>query len=108
MSLPSIVENGDVDFALDEPPRRRMEIYIAVVNSEGDAEEMAPGEPIAINSIHLCIKYGAGSNDPEKDYLPTAVAIARHLGWQIYDPQGDEIIPNAAVRPVRPKRALDG
>jgi hypothetical protein len=107
LSLPCVVPNGTAGFALDDRPRRWMEIYLAIVDADGNAEDIASGDPIAINSIQLCLRYSATSNDPEKDYLPTAVAISRFLRWQIYDPQSDVIIPNSAVMPVRPFRKVD-
>jgi hypothetical protein len=102
-SLPCIVENGAATFVLDDRPRRWMEIYPAVVDAEGNAEEVGPKDPVAINAIQISIRYSATSNNPERDYLPTVTAISRFLRWQIFDPQSEEIIPNSAVMPVRPR-----
>ena len=102
LSLPFVVEE-DGALALNQQPRRWMRIVPSIVDAEGNDVGDAAGESVAVNAVFLHLSYATESSDPERDYLPTAVAIARFLRWQIYDPQSDEVIPNNAVPPVRPK-----
>jgi len=88
--LPGIKQNGKHGFALDARPKRWMEIDLEVVNEEGDNVESDKQVSADINCIRLHIPHKFLGDDIERDYLPTAFAIAEHTGWTLYDDQDDE------------------
>jgi hypothetical protein len=102
-SLPHIVQNGS-HFALDDPPERWMEIYLSLVGEDGDivgVDEFdfegggvmrsdSLDEPKDINCVSLHVSYGRFQPDRfAEDYLPTALAIAKNIGWPLIDRQTD-------------------
>ena len=91
--LPNIKPNGDHGFALDGLPDRWMEIDLEIVSEEGDSirENWRDGDEI--NCISLHIPYQFLGDAPERDYFPIAIAIADHLGWELYDEQTGELVP---------------
>jgi hypothetical protein len=91
--LPDIKPNGDYGFALDRPPNRWMEIDLEVVSEEGDSIREAWREYDEFNCISLHIPYQFLGKAPERDYFPTAFAIADHVGWELYDEQTGEAVP---------------
>lgn len=90
--LPGISANGEMGFALDDPPKRWMEIDLEVVSEEGDSIAESWQTYDAINCIRLHIPYPFLGKAIERDYLPTALAIAEFIGWPLYDEQtGEEV-----------------
>jgi hypothetical protein len=88
--LPGVKPNGRQGFALDARPKRWMEIDFEVVNAEGDNIESNQTVSTDINCVRLHIPSKYLGEDIEHDYLPTAFAIAEHVGWTLYDDQDDE------------------
>jgi hypothetical protein len=86
-SLPYIRANGDPGFALDDRRSRWMEIDLEVVNEDGDNIEEFGQEYSEVNCVELHIPYALLGDAPERDYFPTADAIAKHLGWRVFDEQ---------------------
>ena len=88
--LEHVVPNGSHNFALDDRPKRWMEIDLEVVASDGCYKQDMTATAREINCIRLHIPYSF-YNDPE-DYFPTAEEVADFLGWRIYDEQGGDFI----------------
>jgi hypothetical protein len=95
--LPGIKPNGKHGFALDDRPKRWMEIDLEVVNEEGDNAESSKQVSADINCIRLHIAHKFLGDDIERDYFPTAFAIAEHIGWTLYDDHDDEPVLKAEV-----------
>jgi hypothetical protein len=93
--LPGVKPNGKHGFALDDKSKRWMEIDLEVVNEEGDNIESDKQVSADVNCIRLHIPYKFLGDDIERDYLPTAFAIAEHVGWTLYDDQDDEPVSKA-------------
>jgi hypothetical protein len=90
--LPHIIPNGENGFALDERDKRWMEIDLEVVSREGDyLEEVAKSSDV-INCVRLRIPSGFLTDSVERDYLPTAFAIARKARWVVFDDQTGEVV----------------
>jgi hypothetical protein len=90
-TLPGVVPNGDCGFALDDRPRRWMEIDLEAVNEEGDSIEGSLADRPAINCIRLHIPYAyLKSSTLNEGFLPLAFKIADHLKWELYDEQSGE------------------
>src|SRR5262249_47995063 len=92
-------------FALDDPPARWMNISLEVSGPDGDsvsASEAGRGE---VNCVRFHIPYDQLGGEPERDYFPTACAIAQFLGWRLYDPQLGEYIAEGAI-PARERGAF--
>jgi len=100
--LPGIKRNGSSGFVIDERPKRWMEIDLEVVSEEGDYDCDAAGASDTINCVRLHIPYAFLGNAIERDYLPTAFAIAGRIGWPLYDDQTGEPV-REAVEPKDPK-----
>ncbi len=105
--LPGVKPNGTRGFVLDERPKRWMEIDLEVVSEEGDNIEEEGETYDDINCVRLQIPYAFLGHAIERDYLPTAFAIADHLGWTLYDDQSGEPVPKDAIaskdtRPPKP------
>jgi hypothetical protein len=99
--LPGVKRNGKRGFALDDRPKRWMEIDLEAVNEEGDNIE-DDGKPHPdVNCIRLHIPYKFLGDAMDRDYLPTALAIAKHAGWTLYDDQTDEPVQSTAVPPKK-------
>ena len=101
--LPGIKRNGSTGFVIDERPKRWMEIDLEVVSEEGDYDCDAASESDTINCVRLHIPYAFLGNAIERDYLPTAFAIAGRIGWLLYDDQTGEPVLREAVAPKDPK-----
>src|SRR5512135_437347 len=78
--MPGIKPNGSRGFVLDEPPKRWMEIDLEVVSEEGDNIEEDGKSYNDINCVRLHVPYAFLGDAIERDYLPTAFAIAEHIG----------------------------
>jgi hypothetical protein len=107
--LPGVKRNGDRGFVLDDPPERRMEIDLEVVNEEGDNIEEDGKAYGDINCVRLHIPYAFLGDAIDRDYLPTAFAIADYTGWALYDDQSDEAVPRDGESPRRdpqPQRSI--
>jgi hypothetical protein len=90
--LPHVIPNGDSGFALDERDKRWMEIDLEVVSEDGDyLEEVAKSSDV-INCVRLRIPSGFLTDSLERDYLPTAFAIARKAGWLVFDDQSGDVL----------------
>jgi hypothetical protein len=88
LSLAGVKPNGSSGLVLDEPPIRWMEIDLEVVSEDGDNIEEADQEYPEINCLRLHIPYGFFRRPSfRQEYLPTALAIARHLNWTLVDEQ---------------------
>ena len=95
--LPHVRANGQRGFVLDDPPSRWMEIDLEVVSPEGDYDEELSENSLEVNCIRLHIPYGRLGKKPERDYFPTAWAIAKFLAWRLYDEQSGEEVPGGSV-----------
>jgi hypothetical protein len=96
--LPGITANGAMGFALDDRPKRWMEIDLEVVSEEGDSIAESWQTYDAVNCIQLHIPYPFLGKAIERDYLPTAFAIADFVGWPLYDEQTGELVPRDTIR----------
>jgi hypothetical protein len=96
--LPDIKPNGDMGFALDDLPKRWMEIDLEVVSEDGDSIAESWQTYEAINCVRLHIPYQFLGKAIERDYLPTAFAISEFVGWPVYDEQKDEFLAPEATR----------
>ncbi|MEM1208886.1 MAG: hypothetical protein AAF612_12490 [Planctomycetota bacterium] len=97
--IPDLKPDGD-GFVIDEPPDRRAEIYLEVLNEDGDNTEEPGGESAEINCITITIPYAyLNRNTFDRDYLPTLHAIAELTGWPLMDLQTDQVIPRVSRRP---------
>ena len=94
-SLPNIQPNGSTGFVLDDDETCLMEIDPEIVSEDGDCLDGDDGVDMAeVNCVRLHIPYGCISADQfEKEYLPTALAIAEFLGWTLLDEQTNETWP---------------
>jgi len=74
-----------------------MNIDLAV--KEADGGFTAPSElgRTDVNCVWFHIPYDQLGAEPERDYYPTAWAIARFLGWQLYDEQLGEYVTDGAI-----------
>lgn len=100
--LDNVFPNGERCFAMRDALGAWMEIDLEVVDAEGDNIEEPSQEYPDINVVSLHIPYsviGEGGAAVREivaaDYLPTARAIAKHLGWKLFDNQLDEYVPLA-------------
>jgi hypothetical protein len=92
-TLPGLQPNGPSGFAQDDPPDRWMQIYLEVVAPDGNNIEEDGVEYPEVNCIRLYVPYGFYREESfEREYLPTALAIARHLGWTLVDLQTEETL----------------
>jgi len=97
--LPGVKRNGKRGFVLDGRPKRWMEIDLETVNEEGDNIE-DDGKPHPdVNCIRLHIPYKFLGDAIDRDYFPTALAIAKCAGWTLYDDQTGEPVQGTAVAP---------
>jgi hypothetical protein len=94
-SLPNIQPNGYTGFILDDDETRLMEIDPEIVSEDGDSLYRKEGVDMAVvNCVRLHIPYGCFCEDRfDKEYLPTALAIAEFLGWTLLDEQTAETWP---------------
>src|SRR6266436_2217741 len=97
--LPGIKPNGSRGFVLDERPKRWMEINLEVVSEEGDNIEDDGKTYDDINCVRLHIPYTCLGDAIERDYLPTAFAIADHIGWTLYDDESGGPVSKDALAP---------
>ena len=74
-----------------------MEISVETVDVDGNSIEEDGKIYGTTNCIRLHIPYAFLGKRPERDYFPTAFAIADHLGWSLYDEQSGEDIPREAM-----------
>jgi hypothetical protein len=84
-------------FALDDPPARWMNISLESSDDEGDsvsASEAGRGE---VNCVRFHIPYDQLGDEPERDYFPTAWAIAQFLGWRLYNEQLGEYVVEGSI-----------
>ena len=87
--LPGIKPNGSRGFVLDDRPQKWMEIDLEAVSPDGDYdEELSRGT--WVNCVRLHIPYAYLGETPERDYFPTAWAIAAFLGWRLHQDKGGE------------------
>ena len=55
-----------------------------------------------VNCVRFHIPYDQLGDEPERDYFPTAWAIARFLGWRLFDQQlGEYIVEGTTPAPDR-------
>lgn len=77
-----------------------MEIYTETVDDKGDTVTADDQNRSSMNCVRLHIPYRFFRPDLlEKEYLPVAFAITKHLGWRLYDEQD-----NHPDRPIFPAR----
>ena len=75
-----------------------MEIDLEMVDAAGDSIDDQGKLHAQINCVQLHIPYAFfDPNSVERDYLPAATAIAKHLGWKLYDLQGNR--PDEPIYP---------
>jgi hypothetical protein len=85
---PNLVPNGNTGFALDDRPKRWMEIDLDVVTEDGDSVEEPLDRHDEINCIRLHVPYAfLKSSTLNEGYLPLAFKIADFLKWEVYDEQ---------------------
>lgn len=113
--LPHLRPNGRRGFVLDDPPARWMEIDLEFIGPDGEFDEARSESGPDTNCVRLHIPYAYLGDTPERDYFPTALAIARFLGWRLHDEQSGEDIragdlPRRAWSPFsrQVRRALGG
>ena len=94
-TLPQMEPNGERGLALCEGDRLWMEIDLETVNEEGDAIDDGEGPP-TVNCVRLHIPYPVLGDNPERDYFPTALAIAEHLDWPAIDDQSGEPLKSSS------------
>lgn len=95
--LPSIRRCDRPQFVLDDKPKRWMEISLETADEDGNCIEEDGENQDTTNCVRLHIPYTYLGKKPEHDYFPTCFAIARHLGWSVYDEQSGEDIPQEAI-----------
>jgi hypothetical protein len=95
--LPNVRPNGSRGFVLDDPPSRWMEIDLEFIGPEGEFDEAMTKEGPDTNCVRLHIPYAYLGDKPEQDYFPTAFAIAKFLGWRLYDEQSGEDVQEGAI-----------
>jgi hypothetical protein len=103
--LPHVRQLGPDLFALDDPPARWMEISLEVSDADGDSESASDAGRAEVNCVHFHIPYDHLGDEPERDYFPTAWAVAQFLGWRLYDQQVGEYITETTI-PARDKLAF--
>ncbi len=75
-----------------------MEIDLEMVDAARNSIDDQGKLRTQINCVQLHIPYAFfDPNTLEIDYLPTATAIAKHLGWKLYDLQGNR--PDEPIYP---------
>jgi hypothetical protein len=73
-----------------------MEFDLELVSEEGDIIEDSGDETTEINCLRLHVPYGMFRQAAfATEYLPTALAIAKHVGWTLLDEQTDQTWPPA-------------
>jgi hypothetical protein len=105
--LPQVESNGDAGFVLDDRPKRWMAIDLEVVDEEGDNVQEADQTVDSINCIHLHIPYPFLGDAIERDYLPTAVAIAEFVGWPLVDEQTGKLLSGRRKTRQSAKKSAD-
>jgi hypothetical protein len=70
-----------------------MEIDLEGEFVEGDGANGIQLTKARVRWIELHIPYPSLGPCPERDYFPIATAIARFVGWKLYDLQTDQEIP---------------
>jgi hypothetical protein len=103
--LPHVRRLGPDLFALDDPPARWMNVSLEVSAASGDSVSASDAGLAEVNCVRFHIPYEQLGDEPERDYFPTAWAIAQFLGWRLYDQQLGEYIAEAAI-PARQRRAF--
>jgi hypothetical protein len=99
-SLPGVRPNGQ-SFMVNQGPHY-MEIEFEVVDADGEDIEEYGKEYPEINAVRFHIPYPHLGEAPERDYFPTVYAIAKFLGWRVFDDQrGEYLDPEADNRAVR-------
>jgi len=74
-----------------------MEIHLEVASEEGDSVTESWRTYDTINCIRLHIPYQFLGKAVERDYLPTALAIADFVGWPLCDDQTDKFLSQEAT-----------
>lgn len=103
--LPHVRRLGPDLFALDDPPARWMNISLEVSGPDGDSEAAADAGRAEVNCVRFHIPYDQLGDEPERDYFPTAWAVAEFLGWRLYDGQLGEYVTEGAI-PARERAAF--
>jgi len=99
---PGLSPIGPGDFVLDDRPKRWMEVDLEVVNEDGDNIQEPGQEYDQINCLRLHVPYAFLGEAIERDYIPTASAIAQHLGWELFDEQTGNVIGLGSSDPAKP------
>lgn len=95
--LPHLRPNGPRGFVLDDPPGRWMEVDLEFIGPYGEYDGARSERGPDTNCVRLHIPYAYLGDTPERDYFPTGLAIARFLGWRLYDEQGGEDVRAGAL-----------
>jgi hypothetical protein len=96
-TLPHVRQLKPDLFALDDPPARWMNVSLEVwVEEEGSTSATDAGRA-EVNCVRFHIPYDQLGDEPERDYFPTAWAVAQFLGWRLYDEQAGEYIAERAI-----------
>jgi hypothetical protein len=98
--LPLIRQTAPDLFVLDDPPRRWMNISLEVSDVEGDSVSVSESGRSVVNCVRFYIPYAQLGDEPDRDYFPTAWAIAQFLGWRVYDQQLGKYISEGAIPPA--------
>lgn len=82
-----------------------MNISLSV--KEADGGFTAPSELVRtdVSCVWFHIPYDQLGDEPERDYYPTAWAIARFLGWRLYDEQLGEYVADGDI-PARERTSF--
>ena len=85
-ALPRVSPNGDRCYSFGDSKRQWMEIDLEYVSEDGDwLEEFANSD--TINCVRVHIPYQFLGSQPDRDYFPTVLQIADHIGWNAIDDQ---------------------
>ena len=89
--LPNVEPNGPAGFLLERDGDVWMEIDVELVSEEGDnIEDTGTKLSMEANCINFHVPYAFAEN--LSSHYEVALRIADAVGWQLYDPQTDEVV----------------
>ncbi len=89
----NVEPNGPMGFVFQLEHDVWMELDIEWVDEEGDmVDETEDSLPEKVNCINFHVPYAFADN--LSLHMALALKVANSLGWQLYDPQTDELVPS--------------